>query len=826
MRSYRKLRHSTSGLALMALLPFMLSAQASAQDFEDEIIVTATKTGAVAIKDVPIAITVNTGEQLEAKGVINIENISAVSPSIAYQQTNNSYASAGILIRGIGSVGNNRAFEGSVGVFVDGIYRSRPGQVLQTFLDVDNVQILRGPQGTLFGKNTTAGAFVLESARPNFNGTGGNFLATYGNYNTYRAQAALNLQASDTVAFRIAGSVDGSDGEWENLTDGGSHGGGDGYSIRASALFEPTENASYLLAFDYGDFERNCCYATADLINNATSGILTALAGAAGRTFPPTSDPFDRQAYVNAEAKEEQTDWGITFRPTWSNALGGELTGIFGYREWESFQTDFPALYSPVSILELSEGLQNEQFSGELLYNFSPTDRLDMLLGGYYAQEDVVVPRSARDGAFAPAFWGVLVPAIYDFSALGLNITGRSVPGQTLSNEEYTGDNESIGIFARAEYKLTDQLNVFGGIRYSEDTKGGTGTINSIDNVLDAAGFFGNPILADPNFFATATPAEIGGAIAALDASGNSLHPFTLLTSIPVPGPNSYQSEFKDDAISFSVGGSYEVSPNANLYASFNRGYKAGGVNFDLNAQGGTLEALAELGGVAPASPNFDSETTDSFEVGGKFIWMDGEARTNIAAFHTDISDLQVAFFEGIQFKVLNAAGATSQGFEIEHTQSLNDYFSIEGGLTWLLKASIDEDPALVASGQGQISGRDLTRAPDIAFNLGVNADVPVSDGFSLIGRADVQFMGEHFTSPSVQDDLSVQDSYALFGLTAGFRHEKSGITLEGFCANCFDEEYVSVHFNHSVIHSNADPDINGYLGNPRTYGLRLRGTF
>ena len=824
MRLNHKVRMNASAIALSAMLSVVMGTQASAQSAGDEIIVTATKTGALSIQDVPIAVTVNTGEQLETKGVINIENISAVSPSIAYQQTNNSYASAGILIRGIGSVGNNRSFEGAVGVFVDGIYRSRPGQVLQTFLDVDNVQILRGPQGTLFGKNTTAGAFVLESKKPSFDGFGGDYNLLYGNYDTYKGQFAVNIPVEDTLAFRFAASVDGSDGEWDNLITGGSHGGGDGFSVRASTLFEPSDDASFLLAFDYGEFERNCCYATADLINNATSGILTALGASVNRPFPLT-DPFERQAYVNADAGEDQSDWGVTFTPK-IKIGNGELTGIFGYREWESLQTNFPALYSPVPILELTEGLQNEQFSGELLYNFSLSDNVDMLLGGYYSQEDVVVPRSTRDGAFAPAFWGILVPAIYDFSALGITVTGRSVPGQTLTQEEYIGDNESLGLFARAEVDISDQFSVFGGIRYSEDTKFGSGEVQTIDSVLDAAAFFGNPIIANPDFFTTATPAEIGGAIAALDMSGNSLHPFTLLTSIPVPG-NGYQSTFRDEAISFSVGGTFKMSENANFYASFNRGYKAGGVNYDLNAQGGTIDALAELGGVTPASPNFGSETTDSFEVGGKFIWMNGDARTNIAAFHTDINDLQVAFFEGIQFRVLNAAGAKSQGIELEHSQSLGDYFALEGGLTWLFDASIDDDPALVASGQGQISGRDLTRAPDIAINLALSGDFPVSDSMSLIGRADLQHIGEHFTSPAVQEDLSVQDAYTLFGFSGGVRLENmGGITIEGFCQNCFDKDYVSVHFNHSVIHSNADPDINGYLGDPRTYGVRLRGKF
>lgn len=268
---------------LLAATALTMPEIAAAQDAE-EIIVTATRTER-SIQDVPIAVTVNTGEQLAEKSVVNIENISAVSPSIAYRQTNNNFAAAGLLIRGIGTIGNNRAFEGSTGVFVDGVYRSRPGQVLQTFLDVDNAQVLRGPQGTLFGKNTTAGAFLIDGKKPEFNEFGGFYNASYGNYDAYRLQAGINLSSDDNLAFRFAGSIDSKDGEWTNLFDGSDHGGGDSASLRGSVLWEPTDDISLLLTGDWGNMERTCCYDTSDITNGAASaistGILTASLGRA-----------------------------------------------------------------------------------------------------------------------------------------------------------------------------------------------------------------------------------------------------------------------------------------------------------------------------------------------------------------------------------------------------------------------------------------------------------------------------------------------------------------------------------------------------------------
>jgi len=229
---------------------------------------------------------------------------------------------------------------------------------------------------------------------------------------------------------------------------------------------------------------------------------------------------------------------------------------------------------------------------------------------------------------------------------------------------------------------------------------------------------------------------------------------------------------------------------------------------------------------VPEGSPNFDSETTESFEVGGKFTYMGGNARTNIAAFHTEIDDLQVAFFEGIEFKVVNAAGAVSTGIEVEHQQQLGENFSLDAGFTYLADAKFSEDPALVASGQGQISGRNLTRAPEFAFNLALNGETALSSGLTGYGRAAYQYTGKHFTTPAVADENAVEDAYGLVDLTAGLRLENNDVSIEAFCLNCFDKDYVSVHFNHPIVHSAASPDINGYLGAPRTYGVRLKGTF
>ncbi len=169
----------------------------------EEIVVTAQRRSE-SLQETPVAVSVISGDQLAAKHVTDISNLGAVTPSVAFETANNAQAVSNIQIRGIGTVGNNRAFEGSVGVFVDGVYLSRAGQLLSTFLDYDNLQILKGPQGTLFGKNTTAGALLLTSTKPQFTDYDGSYEVTGGNYGNVLARVASNIPVSDKLALRVA----------------------------------------------------------------------------------------------------------------------------------------------------------------------------------------------------------------------------------------------------------------------------------------------------------------------------------------------------------------------------------------------------------------------------------------------------------------------------------------------------------------------------------------------------------------------------------------------------------------------------------------------
>ena len=806
---------ATAGLLVYA--PAQADSSAETKTL-DAVTVTATKSADKTIQDVPIAVSVMTGDDLSSHRIYNVENITSVSPSISYQQSNNAFASAGLIIRGIGSVGNNRSFEGSVGVFVDGVYRSRPGQLLQNFFDVESVQVLRGPQGTLFGKNTSAGAILFESNKPNTKTYAAGANVTLANFDTYRLDGYVNLPLSDPFALRLAAITDQKDGEWTNLIDGSDHGGGSGAAIRASASWDVSPSINLLTIADWGEFDRKCCYATADIVDGPWTGLASLISQ---RPIPATADPYDREAYIHGESSETQSDWGLTIKPTIENVFGGELSAILAYREWESMQRNYDALFDAADVLRISEGFQNEQTSFELLYNISPTDRLELVTGLYAASEDIFIPRQSINGADAQSFFSAFIPAI--FSPLLSTGGTAGVEGDIVNTETYSATNTSFGVFGRAEYKLTDALTVFGGLRWSEDKKDAVVTVTAVDTIADAATLFGNVSFLTAlsggtlDFTDPAVLADLYNA----NLAASSLHPFTILGNIPVPG-NGYADSFEDEALSWTLGAQYQITDETMIYASANRGYKAGGVNLDTGARGGAINAVLNT----PSSPLFDSEFTNSYEIGAKLTSLQGAAQTNIAAFVTDVEDLQIAGFDGLLFTILNVEGATVSGIEVEHQHALNDYVSFNAAVTWLDEAKIDEDPVLEAGSSAFLSGRDLTRAPEFSGNLNMDLEIPIDETKSLFGRAGFQYIGDHLTSPSVQNHAyNSQSAYTLVNLSAGLDLTSKNIRIETFCQNCFDEEYVAVHFNHPIYNIGAD-DVNAYLGRPRTFGVTIRASF
>lgn len=750
--------------AILSGPAFAQSGATEANTYLDEVVVTAQRRGENNLQDVPIAITAANAEMLSELRLDNIEDVTILTPSVTFRKTNSPSSSSNIRIRGIGTTGQSRTFEGAVGVFIDGVYRTRSGQALSNFLDIDSLEVLRGPQGTLFGKNTSAGAILLSSANPTFDGTTGFIEAAAGNYNAYDLKGALNFALSDQFAVRFAASHSQSDGYLER-PDGDSENDLKANSFKASALYEPNDSFSIKLTADYSKQDDECCYGTVDYFDDPTiTPFFDALATGLGNALP-SSDFDDYQANLNVDTVNEVVDKGLALNIEW-DVLGGTVNAITGLREYDTFQFG-DADFTAADVLNIEERFNSKFFSQEITYNnqISGDFNADFLVGLFYSDEDLDMGRSLFHGTQAQTFW--------DVSFTGVLPAGfvNAAPGQW-NDEGLYGTAKSLAAFTHWDFELSDQLNLTVGARYSKDDK--TGELEML--------YMRDPIL----------------------------DPFAVVGTQPGV---EYNQDFDGDAVSGTLSLQYKPTDSSLIYASYNRGYKSGGVSIDANASGTPGSSLnpADMG--VRQDPGFNSETVDAFELGAKFDWLDGRARTNVSLFHNEIEDLQIAQFLGLIFTVINSPEATVTGAEIEHTHALNDIFTLNASATFLPTAEYGEDASI-----GGLSGRRFSIAPKFAASAALNFDYDIRSNAALIGFLQLQHSGEVYTNSA--SNLT-QDALTLVNANAGLSFD-NGVAVTAFVRNLTDERYTAQHFNTPIQGS----DRNSYVGAPRTYGIALKKSF
>ncbi len=741
-------------------------AQSEEANTSGDIIVTAQRR-AERLQDVPIAITAVNADAMSEARVDNIQNIQAVSPSIQFRATNISSSSANVIIRGLGTTGTSRSFEGAVGIFIDGVYRTRAAAALTNFLDLDNLQVLRGPQGTLFGKNTSAGAVLLSSATPSFDGIEGNYQIGYGNFENTDLKGAINMPLSDTLALRVAGLYTHDDGQIRDVNTGGTLNGLDSHAVKASLLFEPTDDLSIRLIGDYSKSVGNCCYGTVDYIQGPTTALIDGLITAAGRKIP-SKNPDDREAAISNPTRQVTRDYGGTLLI--DLGLGeGSLKSVTGLRYFDVSQRNADSDFTAVDILNFDELFTSKFFSQELTYN-GKIESIDMnyVIGGFYSHETLTAGRTFRHGTQAQAFWDLLL------ARSGIPAGTASAPAGFFSQEVMRGTGDSYAAFTHLEKNFGDQWTMILGARYSIEKKTGS---------------FYRPYF---------TP--------------RANDPFRVIGQSPSP---DYADKLTNKALSGTVGIQYKPSRDAMLYLNYNRGFKAGGVNLDANAAGGRAQNPNEFPGAVPGNPNFQPETVDAFELGGKFQYLDGKARTNFAIFYNDISNLQVAQFLGIQYLILNASSAVVYGAEIENQFEIADGIKLSADATWLPHAKYGTDPRLSAI----LRGQRFRYASKLTGNVGINFDRPLNDDLNVVSRWQYQYIGPQFVNTASNVERGAVN---LVNGNFGIRSTTGGWTLETWVQNLFDKTYPAVVFNTAL----QTGDQNAYLAPARSYGITFRGNF
>ena len=835
-----------------------LTTPAFAQDTESDapavrddnvIIVTATRR-AQDVQDIPLAVTAISPQQLETQRVVNIQQISALAPSFSASQAQLASGSVVLRVRGIGTTSNNIGFESAVGIFIDGAYQSRPGVALSEFVDVERVEVLRGPQGTLFGRNTSAGALNVTNVRPDVTEFGGFVNAEYGNFDEMSIQGAVNVPlVQDTLALRVTGAYRQRDGFLDVVDRTGARIGDtndvDQWLVRGQLGWDTDSGMRGRIIVDYSKSKSSCCGAI-ELYQSplVTAGAYAAVGlGANGGNGQPSvgTNPFgqadfeeamdNRTVSLNFAPRADIDNYGVTGELEFPISDSADLIFIGSYRKYESFE-NYDSDFTALDIFNVEAlNLDLETWTAELrLQGEGLGGKLNYMVGGFYSDESIDQTTGFSLGADYGENVGALL-FVPTGGALGANpltvFTGRD-PAGTQTTNRFQQDAKSYAIFTHNSFEITDGLELTVGARYSWEEKSGGFSQVSTNNTIcpSTLGALG------------AIPAPLRGSFIVLGCFGFTA-PVDLPQAAALPLVRTFQTDFDDEELIYTVKLGYEISPAVNTYASFTHGYKAGGIN---------LDATAAVGG---ADPRFLSEEVDAYEVGLKAKMLDDAVTLNVAAFYEEFTNFQVLEFTGTAFQTFNVPIAETRGVEIEGLIRPTDELTFNLGAT-ILDASYPEDCNVGQETTVTVTslcGNDLTNAPALVALIGGMWEKPINDSMEFFIAGQVRMESDQRTStqaivpPTVAAGSTaaqvqaavdaapliiadVQDGKAFVNLRAGLRFGDGAYSLEGWVNNLTDEVVRGVTFNTTLRGSGAANSRSAFTLPPRQYGITLRAKF
>jgi len=904
---------SVVALSLVAVTPAMAqSSDPADEQVQDpgEIVVMA-QGRAQALADVPVAISAVNAEALANSGANDIRQLNQLAPSLIVSSSG-SEANGSARIRGIGTVGDNPGLESSVPVFIDGVYRSRSGIGLSELGEIDRVEVQRGPQGTLGGRNSSAGLISIYSKKPQFQ-FGATGEATYGNYDFVRIGGSITGPISEQLAARVDGVYVRRDGFLEDTRNNVDVNNRNRFFVRGQLLWEPNSDVSVRLIGDYTWRDERCCgaiYIDRDInpyIGNLNSpstplsplsptgnNIINVLRDL-GQPLAGFSQGYDRNIYVSpGRSFDGKTkDYGFSGEVKWD--LGGAtLTSITAYREYRAGQAG-DVDYSAVDILYRAnepEKLyrQFHTFTQELRLQGEALDgKLDWLVGGFYSDERLTVRDNIKFGTeygrfatcrlfsggglaglYSPTSPMCLTPGVGPATLAGAagatsgpDIVAAATALDSLNNLGSTGDEyrqhgKNWALFTHNIFHITDKLDLTLGVRYTNDKKDLGANFANNNTVCTTVQGLVTDDLASTN----ATARALAGGLIGLACQGNST---AELNGVAINSKRS-EDEWTGTAIL-----SYRPTDDLMTYASYSRGYKAGGFNLDRSALKSPIATFASLGGAQNLVGNlaFEPELVNSYELGAKYAT--GPFSLSATLFRSDFSSFQLNTFNGSVFLVqningcatgLNGAdrdlsattgscaaddvswGVRSEGVELETSIVPARNFRVAAGLTYA-KTKYRSD--LVGTNSGApldpalrlLPGNTMSNAPELVITSSFSWTPDLgSNGMSGLFYVDSRTSSDYNTGSDLFPQKE-QDGFSVVNARVGVRGPDQKWALEFWVQNLFDKDYAQVAFNTSFQAGAAGAPFNDagfypggrqlfshFLGEPRTYGVTLRGKF
>jgi len=810
----------TSALAVVLAGAFASSVQAQeAGDREiEEIVVTAQKREQ-SLQDVPIVVTTVSGQLLKDAGVKDIRDLTVLTPGLTVTSTSNE-AIVTARVRGVGTVGDNPGLESSVGVVIDGVYRPRNGVSFGDLGQVSRIEVLKGPQGTLFGKNTSAGVLNIITAGPtkDFQAEGE---ATYGNYDQWGLTGSVSGPLSDTFSARLFAGTRQRDGYQNIVTGAGPRtatrdNDQDFYTVRGQVAFEPNDVADFRFIADFTKRSEMCCVGTQLSVGQAANSRANLINAVRPGSLDTTSTPFDRLGFANRPTDQDIEDKGVSLEANFKLGGGMTLTSITAGRNWRAEtgqDSDFTAadlVFRPNdgrNFVEFDQFSQEVRLAGEGLGG-----KLNWLVGGFYANEDLQSRSVFSYGSDYYAYFAgrVLggVPGL-----IGLT-PGAIFQANNGSDDRYSQSGETIALFTNNSLQITEQLELTVGLRYTHDEKSLTTRYSTTGSSCDQGeAAFGS--LAGLLGQATATTIVGGLCLNAQNNDFDALGDFTQKNT--------------EDEFSGTAKLAYRWNRDVMTYASYSRGYKAGG--FNLDREQAIVVTAAGPNFTADSDTGFKGEFVDSFELGAKTSWFDRTLLLNVAAFHQKFTDFQLNTFVGTAFVVETLPKVTSKGVDLDFIYLPPiDGLSLQGGVTYAeteigkFAAADLINPARFNSLR-RLPGARLSFAPLWSASLAGTYEREIGNGLKFKANLSGKFTSSYNTGSDLHPS-KLQDEMVLVNGRVGVGADNDAWTLEFWSNNLFDKDYIQVGFNgpFQVDENNDAVSVyDAFLGAPRTYGVTLR---
>lgn len=752
----------------------------AAPDVPGEIVVTARRRAEDAQK-VPGALSVVDGALLDRSYTVNTQQLAQLVPALNYSSANP--RNTAFTIRGLGSSvvavsQANDGLEGGVGFYVDQVYHARPATAAFDLSDLQQIEILRGPQGTLFGKNSTAGTISVTTRAPSFTPEGSAEISV-GSYRFVQAKASVSGPLSDTLAFRISALSTRRDGVIDNVRTGAKENAIGNQAVRGQLLYKPSDRFQFRLSADFTNFQSECCtqvyLRVAPTLKAAARQYAAPAANVPGGAYtPPNLNPYDRVTDIDAQLGVDTNEGGVSGIADW-NLGGATLTSVSAWRFWNwdaANDRDYTGI--PIQLTQHIPSRQ-DQYSQELRIASNGDHALSYVGGLYFFRQRVIGRPISIYGPLA-TYWLLGGPS----AALPANLLdGYGTDGRT------DFQSNSYAAFGEVNWRPLPGLTLTGGLRYTyEDKKGSYATFT-----------FGGPT--------GLTAAQINSQLSILRGQ-------------------TYDATVNGGALTGRANIAYQVTDDVLGYASFARGAKSGGINMSGLPLDNSNNPALNTAVVRP-------EQNTNYEIGLKLKLFDRHLTFNVDGYYTHVTDFQANVTDtgaaaALRTYLANIPRVTVKGVEADANLTVTNNISLRAGLAYAdgKYASYPAAPCsieLIGSGTSvcNLTGKALPGLPKWSFTLGTDLAQPVGGQGSVVVHADAVSRSSQFGDPT-DSAYTVIGGYTVVNGSIGYRSNR-GWELAVFARNLFDADYLQ----NVTIQAGNSGLILATPSDPRTVGVTFR---